>query len=62
MPMISKTIDLDMSSKAVPISQLSKDPGLNLHWSEDSKKVYWTLGDEYIFTLVEMIKNGEMVR
>ena len=47
MPMVGKTIDLDVSSKAVPISQLSKDAGLNLHWSEDSEKVYWTLGDEY---------------
>lgn len=47
MPIIGKTIDLDVNSKAVPISQLSQDAGLNLHWSSDSKKVRWTLGDEY---------------
>ncbi len=42
-----KEIDLDNKSKAVPVSQVSKDAGINLHWSKDSKKVFWTLGDEY---------------
>ncbi|MFD2561404.1 amidohydrolase family protein [Aquimarina rubra] len=42
-----QTIDLDNKSKSVPVSQLSKDAGINLHWSKDSKKVFWTLGDEY---------------
>ncbi|WP_378172059.1 amidohydrolase family protein [Aquimarina sp. SS2-1] len=42
-----QTVDLDNKSKSVPVSQLSKDAGINLHWSKDSKKVFWTLGDEY---------------
>lgn len=42
-----KEIDLDDKTKAVPVSQISKDAGINLHWSSDSKKVFWTLGDEY---------------
>ncbi len=42
-----KEIDLDNKSKSVPVSQISKDAGINLHWSKDSKKVFWTLGDEY---------------
>ncbi|MCL6265524.1 amidohydrolase family protein [Flagellimonas myxillae] len=42
-----KEIDLDNNSKSVPVSQISKDAGINLHWSKDSKKVFWTLGDEY---------------
>ncbi|WP_298311798.1 amidohydrolase family protein [uncultured Aquimarina sp.] len=42
-----KEIDLDNKSTSVPVSQLSKDAGINLHWSKDSKKVFWTLGDEY---------------
>ncbi|WP_025664759.1 amidohydrolase family protein [Aquimarina megaterium] len=42
-----KEIDLDNNSKAVPVSQVSKDAGVNLHWSRDSKKIIWTLGDEY---------------
>ncbi|KAA1243090.1 amidohydrolase family protein [Aquimarina sp. RZ0] len=42
-----KEIDLDNKSTAVPVSQISKDAGINLHWSKDSKKVFWTLGNEY---------------
>ncbi|TAI49209.1 amidohydrolase [Flagellimonas allohymeniacidonis] len=42
-----KELDLDNKSKYVPVSQISKDAGINLHWSLDSKKVFWTLGDEY---------------
>ncbi|MCB0373422.1 MAG: PD40 domain-containing protein [Muricauda sp.] len=45
--MNGKEIDLDDKTKAVPVSQISKDAGINLHWSSDSKKVFWTLGDEY---------------
>ncbi|MDJ0645286.1 MAG: amidohydrolase family protein [Flavobacteriaceae bacterium] len=42
-----KPIDLDNKTKAIPISQISKDAGINLHWSKDSKKIFWTLGEEY---------------
>jgi len=42
-----QTIDLDGNSKSVPVSQIAKDAGISLHWSSDSKKVMWTLGDEY---------------
>lgn len=45
--MTGKPIDLDNNSKSVPVAQLAKDAGINIHWSPDSKKVYWTLGDEY---------------
>ncbi|WP_452231406.1 amidohydrolase family protein [Lacinutrix sp. MEBiC02595] len=47
MPHAGKTIDLNDTSKFVPITQLSKDAGINLHWSSDSKKVHWTLGNTY---------------
>lgn len=42
-----KELDLDNNSKSVPVVQISKDAGINLHWSNDSKKVFWTLGEEY---------------
>ncbi len=42
-----KTITLDNKSTSVPVSQIARDAGVNLHWSPDSKQVYWTLGDEY---------------
>lgn len=41
------TIDIDNNSKNIPVSQISKDAGVNLHWSPDSKTIYWTLGEEY---------------
>ena len=42
-----QTIDIDDKSKSLPVSQLAKDAGINIHWSADSQKVMWTLGDEY---------------
>lgn len=42
-----KELDLDNKSKSVPVSQIAKDAGINLHWSKDSKTIFWTLGDEY---------------
>ncbi|GMN09249.1 amidohydrolase family protein [Croceitalea sp. MTPC9] len=45
--MTGKPIDLDNNSKFVPVSQIAKDAGINLHWSKDSQKIMWTLGDEY---------------
>ncbi|WP_055445372.1 amidohydrolase family protein [Lacinutrix himadriensis] len=47
MPQSGQAIDLTDTSKFVPITQLSKDAGINLHWSKDSKKVHWTLGNIY---------------
>jgi len=47
MPKIGKTFDLDDATKSVPVSQIAKDAGVNIHWSADSKKIHWTLGDEY---------------
>jgi len=47
MPKTGKTVDLDNKTKIVPVSQISKDAGMNLHWSKDSKKIHWTLGDQY---------------
>ena len=42
-----QTINLDNNSKHVPVSQIAKDAGINLHWSPNSKTVMWTLGDQY---------------
>ncbi len=50
MPTTGQPIDLSAETKAIPVSQISKDAGYSLHWSADSKRVHYTLGDEY-FTL-----------
>ncbi|MCW5922237.1 MAG: PD40 domain-containing protein [Saprospiraceae bacterium] len=46
-PQTGKTIDLSADTKAIPVTQVSRDAGYNLHWSADSKKLHYTLGDEY---------------
>lgn len=48
-----KTIDLDNMSKTVPVSQIAKDAGINLHWSADNKTIHWTLGDSYFSNAVK---------
>ena len=47
MPKTGKPIGLSANTKAVPIAQVAKDAGINLHWSTDSKELHWTLGNEY---------------
>jgi imidazolonepropionase-like amidohydrolase/Tol biopolymer transport system component len=47
MPQIGQNVTLSSSTKALPVAQVARDAGINLHWSADSKKLYWTLGDEY---------------
>ena len=50
MPMTGQVIELDGKSTNVPVSQVSRDAGISLHWSGDSKKLNWTLGEEYFST------------
>ena len=40
-------LTIDGNSKAIPVQQVAKDAGVNIHWSANSQKVMWTLGDEY---------------
>jgi imidazolonepropionase-like amidohydrolase/Tol biopolymer transport system component len=47
MPMAGKEMEVTKDASAYPVAQLARDAGVSLHWSADSKKVHWTLGDEY---------------
>lgn len=46
-PKTGKTVGINAKTKAVPVAQVAKDAGINIHWSKDSKKLFWTLGNEY---------------
>ncbi len=46
-PKTGKTIGIHAKTKAVPVAQVAKDAGINIHWSTDSKQLFWTLGNEY---------------
>ncbi|MEO6037447.1 MAG: amidohydrolase family protein, partial [Saprospiraceae bacterium] len=47
MPMAGQALDLSADTKAVPVAQIARDAGVALHWSGDSQRVHWTLGDAY---------------
>jgi imidazolonepropionase-like amidohydrolase/Tol biopolymer transport system component len=40
-------LELSAETKAMPIARFTRDAGTSIHWSSDSKKVNWVLGDEY---------------
>ncbi len=52
-PETGKKADLSAKMGSVPVAQLAKDAGYNIHWSADGKKVNWTLGDEYFSTEIK---------
>ncbi|WP_340076006.1 amidohydrolase family protein [Leptobacterium sp. I13] len=47
MPKVGKPVTLSANMKALPVAQVARDAGINLHWSSDSKSLHWTLGNEY---------------
>lgn len=47
MPATGKPLTIDGKSDAVPVQQIAKDAGVNIHWNPKSTSVYWTLGDTY---------------
>ncbi len=49
-PQTGKTLDLSADTKAIPVTCVSRDAGYNLHWSSQSDKLHYSLGDEY-FTI-----------
>lgn len=39
--------DLSKDSKALPVTRISEDVGSELHWSADSQRLHWLVGDRY---------------
>lgn len=50
MPKTGHVLELNEQSKSVPVMQLSRDAGISVQWTGDSKKLNWTVGDEYFST------------
>jgi imidazolonepropionase-like amidohydrolase/Tol biopolymer transport system component len=46
-PKTGKTIDIGSGTKDFPVKIVSKDAGINLHWSADNKQLHYTLGSQY---------------
>jgi len=53
MPLTGTEIDLNKDTKAIPVTHVAQDAGISLHWSSDSQKLHWTLGDEYFSVALE---------
>lgn len=49
LPRGGKAASVSKDGKALPVTKVSKDAGEYLHWSGDSKRLYWSLGPE-LFT------------
>src|SRR5262249_21596811 len=51
MPLVATGLgeDIGPTASAIPVKRLSRDAGDNLHWSGDTKKLYWSLGPQ-LFT------------
>jgi imidazolonepropionase-like amidohydrolase len=48
-PQTGRTLEVGPKMEAVPVQKLSANAGEDLHWSGDSRRVYFTVGDE-LFT------------
>lgn len=46
-PQTGKQIDLSATTRTIPVKRVSKNAGINLHWSGDGKQLHYTLGDQY---------------
>lgn len=47
MPMAGTEITLTGNTRAIPVTHVARDAGINLHWSGGGNKLHWTLGEEY---------------
>ena len=45
-PRTGRAVDIGPATQAYPVQRVSRDAGFYLHWSADSRRLYWTLGPE----------------
>ncbi len=46
LPLTGKGVDVSTTVTDFPAKRISRDAGVYLHWSPDSRRVYWALGPE----------------
>ncbi len=46
-PKTGKALDLSSKNSTLPLQQVTRDAGTNLHWSGDSERLHWIIGPEY---------------
>jgi imidazolonepropionase-like amidohydrolase/Tol biopolymer transport system component len=60
MVMTGNAQDLSENNKAIPLTKITHDAGIYLHWSKDSKNMMWTLGPKYYTRSVDAIVSGSV--
>ncbi len=46
LPMTGEAVEIGPNTSSYPIEQVSRDAGTYLHWSPDSRRLYWSLGPD----------------
>ncbi|MBI5474209.1 MAG: PD40 domain-containing protein [Ignavibacteriae bacterium] len=46
LPLTGQAVQIGPSTTDFPVKRITRDAGMYLHWSPDSKTVYWSLGPE----------------
>ncbi len=46
LPLTGQAVQIGPSTSDFPVKRVTRDAGMYLHWSPDSKTVYWSLGPE----------------
>jgi imidazolonepropionase-like amidohydrolase len=46
LPLTGQPVTIGPNASAYPVTRVSRDAGFNLHWSADSRRLYWSLGPE----------------
>ncbi|MFA7442699.1 MAG: amidohydrolase family protein [Lysobacteraceae bacterium] len=47
-PSTGGSVELSRDGSAFPVAQVSRDVGSYLHWSGDSKRLHWLVGNRYV--------------
>lgn len=47
MVLTGSILDLSASNHAIPLTKVTRDAGIYIHWSKDSQRLLWTLGAQY---------------
>ncbi len=53
MPQAGRELNLHANTRAIPVTHVAEDAGISLHWSGDSSRLHWTLGEEYFSVELE---------
>lgn len=50
--------ELSSDNSTIPLTKVTRDAGMNIHWSADSKKIMWSLGSRYYARNLSDIQSG----